>query len=256
MIRLPRSVLPVLDLRQGQVVHARAGQRACYQPLVSRWTTDASHPLRLTSALTSLSGCNEFYLADLDAIEGTGTHHEVVQQLISSGYQLWLDAGVTRLEEIDSWLSLGIHRIILASESILSLTILTQAIENGWSSQLVFSLDLFQGKARSLPGTWGTEDPLIILSTAHQLGISQFIILDTAAVGTSQGCPTLPLCQAFRRESPEASIITGGGVRSWQDIALLEQHGIDRILLSTLLHDARSPLPPHSMGDNLPPSLL
>ena len=63
------GILPVLDLKQGLVVHGVAGRRDEYQPIVSRLTNSA-RPLDVAKALREHFGFDQLYLADLDAIRG------------------------------------------------------------------------------------------------------------------------------------------------------------------------------------------
>lgn len=242
MIRLPPAVLPVIDLRQGQAVHARAGERSTYQPLQSKWIKNAHQPLLLCSSLRHALGCDEFYVADLDALTGTGHHRDLLQQMINHRFRLWLDVGINSGEEIEYWMKAGVHRLIVASESLSSLVVLQEGIAQGHAASLVFSLDLYQGQVRCLKEVFTSSQPMDVVAEVYEKGIRQFMLLDTADVGMSSGCATWPLCMAVRRQFPEAIIVTGGGVRSWAEVTTMQQAGIDRVLVSTLLHqvDPRS----------------
>ena len=62
-------IIPVIDLMKGEVVQAIRGDRANYRPVQSVLTRDAQ-PLSVARALQDATGCDEFYIADLDAIMG------------------------------------------------------------------------------------------------------------------------------------------------------------------------------------------
>lgn len=233
---IPGCVLPVLDLMDGKVVHAVAGQRSSYQPLVSRWTSCADDPIQLTTALKEQLRLTEFYVADLDALQGQGSQTELIEKLIAQGYRIWLDAGIQSIDEANAWLDRGVHRVIVAGESLPSVSLLEQLADAVDVTRLVYSLDLVAGQVRCRPGVFDSMTPLEIVTVAFGLGIRKFIILDTASVGISKGPATITLCQDIRDRYPDCELISGGGVRGIQDIELLQAAGVNRVLVSTWLH--------------------
>lgn len=234
MIRYPSSLLPVIDLKQGQAVHAIAGNRAAYQPLRSRWTDTSGEVVSLLQIMRSRLGMSEFYVADLDAIAGVGHHQPLIRKLVEAGFHLWLDAGVKSLADVDELVQLGVEQTILASETMQQDN-WHRLREHPSCNKLVFSLDLYQGKLRG--NLFDSDDPLDAIDRVKSWGIRRVIVLDTFSVGMSSGCPTHELCQRIKARHPELQLITGGGIRSLADIGQLEQAGIERILVSTWLHD-------------------
>lgn len=233
---LPPSVLPVIDLMRGQVVHARAGLRALYQPLVSPWCEQAHDPFRLIDALRRQFGLNEYYVADLDALEERGPQWDLIAHLIQKGCRLWLDAGIQSKGEAERWLAQGVERVIVAGESLPSFSHLQQMFNENYNDRLVYSLDLTKGKMRLRPGVFPGMEPLAVVNQVTALGCVSLIVLDTATVGVSNGPATLPLCRQIREQYPNCTLISGGGVRSKDDITEMEQFGVDRVLVSTWLH--------------------
>jgi phosphoribosylformimino-5-aminoimidazole carboxamide ribotide isomerase len=88
-----RTVLPVLDLMGGRVVHGVGGRRHEYRPIVSRWTT-SSDSLSVARALQDAFGFRRFYVAELDAITSGQVRCDSVRSLASAGFELIVDAGV------------------------------------------------------------------------------------------------------------------------------------------------------------------
>ncbi|MFT3879307.1 MAG: HisA/HisF-related TIM barrel protein [Gemmatales bacterium] len=230
------SVLPVLDLMQGQVVHAVAGRRSQYQPLTSKWCEHAHDPLKLTRALHQRFGFIDYYLADLDALEGKESQQLSMARLVEQGCQLWLDAGFQSVKTAQNYLAHGLKRLIVAGETLSSVSMLRQMTETIFADQLVFSLDLSRGKLRSSPGVFPSDEPLEVVDCVIETGFRQFIVLDTADVGVSQGPSTVALCRQIQQRHPGCTIISGGGVRNRADIQTLENAGVERVLVSTWLH--------------------
>ena len=86
-------ILPVLDLKGGQVVRGVAGRRKEYRPIVSRIVSSAE-PLAVARAFREQFGLRELYVADLDAIAGGPPDQATLVDLLDDGFQLWVDAGV------------------------------------------------------------------------------------------------------------------------------------------------------------------
>src|SRR5262245_28190667 len=107
-------VLPVMDLTGGEVVHARAGRRVAYQPLQSIWTEYAADPLKLAAAYQKRFGIAEWYVADLDALEGREPQKDVIHRLIAQGLHLWLDAGIRNVSQASACVKTGVQRVIVA----------------------------------------------------------------------------------------------------------------------------------------------
>ncbi len=229
-------LIPVLDILNRVVVRGVAGNRDQYQPLES-CLTNSVQPLDVARALRSRFGFHEVYVADLDAIMHGRAGHDLCRQLIADGFHLLVDAGVSDPEQAERVLGTGAERVIVGLESCPSPAVLRAIVEAVTADRVLFSLDLKSGiPLGSAP--WGS-DAARIASLAIDCGVGRLIVLDLAGVGAGAGVPTLPLCQQIRAAHGGAiEIITGGGVRDADDLKLLEQAGIDGVLVASVLHRA------------------
>ena len=82
-------VVPVIDLKGGTAVHAIRGERERYRPV--------GDALSLARTFRDALGLDELYVADLDAITGTGGNDAVIGALASEA-RVMLDAGVSKPE--------------------------------------------------------------------------------------------------------------------------------------------------------------
>jgi phosphoribosylformimino-5-aminoimidazole carboxamide ribotide isomerase len=226
------QLLPVLDLRQGVLVHARAGRREEYQPLRSCWTPDASNPLLFTEALRRQLGCRCFYLADLDALAGQHGQREAISALLAAGHRLWLDAGIRTLEQAQAWREQGLDKLILASESLPTVRLLRELAREVDPNWLVLSLDSFQGKFR---GPADVDEGQLV-AAAVSMGILHCLVLDISHVGAGAGPQSAERCRALQRSHPRLRIITGGGIRHGHDLDRLAEAGVEVALVATALH--------------------
>ena len=117
---------------------------------------------------------------------------------------------------------------------------------------MIFSLDLLGGEVRTAtprlsepcetgisPRPGHPDSRFQLVADVVAAGIRRLIVLDVAAVGLSQGCPTLDLCRELRRRYSDLEITSGGGVCTVADLEQLTVAGCDIALVTTALHDTR-----------------
>ncbi len=234
-------VIPVVDLMQGIVVRGVAGRRSRYGPVKSCFC-DSHQPAEVLRAFRARFGLSLFYVADLDGLEGAGVQWEILESLCQPDIGLWIDAGVAsvpaarRLADLLFAQSRS-SRIIVASESLLSLGDLTEVVAAIGPERVVFSLDLMRGAVRGQgDGVVGAE-PVALMRCVAAAGIRRAIVLDVAGVGMRRGVPTLELCRTLSSEFPEVALFSGGGVQSRADLLQLRDAGCAGALVATALHD-------------------
>jgi phosphoribosylformimino-5-aminoimidazole carboxamide ribotide isomerase len=244
MLVLPvLSVLPVVDLKGGIVVRGVAGERAAYQAIRSQIATDAS-PSAVADALVSKFGFRDVYVADLDAIAGQDPSWRDYENVADCGLRLIIDAGIDSASRASlmreyanrhAWLG----GVVIGLESIASPQQLRESADILGPDLAVFSVDLKHGKPVTTSERWCGALPESIVDEAIAAGIRRVIVLDLAAVGTGQGPVTGPLCRSIRDAHPFLEIISGGGVRSAEDVQAFISAGCNRVLVASALHDGR-----------------
>src|SRR5689334_6508362 len=137
----PFAIVPVLDLKGGQVVHARAGDRAHYQPIHTP-LAPGSEPAAVLDGLLSLAPFRRVYIADIDAIEARSDHRAVVTELAHRhpDVEFWLDGGFA---DADEALAACAERVapVLGSESLPDAAALEDAVRRLGRGNCVLSLD-------------------------------------------------------------------------------------------------------------------
>ncbi len=189
------------------------------------------------------AGFRETYVADLDAIGGAPPAWSIYRELIRSGLELWVDAGVATGEaarELAAFECDGRPLAIVAGLETLDGPGELAALGAlcGWQ-RLIFSLDLKQGAPLFTSTAWRGLDARQIATVALRAGVRRMIVLDLARVGMGTGAGTEPLCRDLRALSDELEIIGGGGVRSRADLSALAAAGCDGALVASALHDGR-----------------
>jgi phosphoribosylformimino-5-aminoimidazole carboxamide ribotide isomerase len=241
------EVIPVIDLMGGQVVHARLGDRAHYQPIRSRICNSAAiEPV--VHALLALFGFRCLYVADLDALQGRPRQLAAIDAVrrAAPGQRLWIDAAVRDRADLHQVAERGTP--VLASE-----TLSPSAAESLLAAcpQAVLSID-YHGIRFIGDPTW--------LQRCSQWP-ADVIAMNLAHVGSNLG-PDLKLIEALRRRAPRSRVYVGGGVRNATDLRRCREAGAAGALLASALHDGRmgradledvcgsSPRPPDSSKVN------
>lgn len=229
------DIIPVLDLMKGIVVHGVQGNRERYRPIESV-LTPGSAPLVVAQALQKETACSAFYIADLDAIQGTGHHDEVVRTLTDRlGVDLWVDAAITDPASATRIIDAGAARAIVGSETLPSLEALREIRDALLPGQLLVSVDVgVDGVLSRCPALRGLA-PQAALDVLLGEGLSQVILLTLDQVGTGRG-PDWSILEATRAAFPHLSLIAGGGVRTPEDIRRLAKLGVAGALVATSLH--------------------
>jgi phosphoribosylformimino-5-aminoimidazole carboxamide ribotide isomerase len=217
-------IIPVIDIYQGQVVHALRGQRDHYQPVRSG-LCQGSDPSTIVQAILDVYPFTTLYIADLDSIRGNAGNNHVVDQLQQQfpHLEFWLDAGIYKKEDFLDIYSASITQVI-GSETGAEPDSLLELI--GISPEPVLSLDfketIFSGDTRLLqrPDVWP----------------GKIVIMDLARVGSSDG-PDIELLNKTNALSTGKNIYMAGGVRNVSDLKLLKYTGVAGALIATALHN-------------------
>jgi phosphoribosylformimino-5-aminoimidazole carboxamide ribotide isomerase len=220
------EVIPVIDLKEGTVVHARMGQRALYRPIETPLAR-GSDPIDVVAGLMSIYPFATFYVADLDAIGGIGDNRVAVARVKGAFPQLtlWIDSGIADLGTAIDWLQQGLGLLVLGSETQSDAALAYHLCEN---RNVVLSLDFrgaeFQGPPALLSET-GAWPQRVITMTLDRVG--------------SHGGPDLGRLQAIKAIAAGRDIYAAGGVRDGKDLRTLAQAGIAGALIASSLHNGR-----------------
>jgi HisA/HisF family protein len=218
------AVIPVLDLKGGVAVHAVAGRRADYAPIASPFGS-ADDPASIARGLLAVTGSPALYIADLDAIEGTGNHFELVRGLSYAlpDTTLWVDAGFSDVADCAFWLPLG-TTLVVGSESLDAVDD-WRDIHTAFGESVVLSLDV---------GSDGERGPEPLFSDPA-LWPSRLVAIDLARVGTGEG-PDIGRLRGILDMAGGRAVFFGGGVRDAADLAAIKALDARGALIATALH--------------------
>ena len=210
-------VVGVIDLKAGEAVHAVRGERERYRPI--------GDPLSLARTF----GLEELYVADLDAIAGTGGNDAVIRALAREA-RLMVDAGVGEPERAQALLDLGVHRVVVGTETLTDADALDRL-----PPEAALSVDLRDGRTLSPDPRLAGLPALDAVTLLHRTRLREVIVLDLARVGSGAG-PDVATIAEIHAAFPDLELLAGGGVRDTGDLRALADAGAAGALVATALH--------------------
>lgn len=223
------EVIPVIDLKVGDVVHARRGDRDSYRPIRSDLCR-GSAPVDVVAGLLAVFPFRTLYVADLDEIQGRGSNARAIRAVRKAfpDLRLWVDNGLHQAMDCRAWLSQDLGDLVLGSEAQQDAAIFDALSADETRRRLVLSLDYKDGRFLGPPE----------LLRARRAWPDRIIAMTLSRVGSRDG-PDLELLQRWRDDAPDKKIFAAGGVRGGEDLLALADCGISGVLVATALHERR-----------------
>ena len=233
------TLIPVIDLLNGQVVRGVRGDRKAYRPIESALCA-SSDPVTVARILVDHCAARQLYVADLDALMGGQAQCDVLRELLVAldGIELWVDAGFVDADAasaLRAQLAPLSQRIVpvFASESLRSRAALVECRDRFGAAGAVLSLDRRDGQRLDPAGCWD----------AMVLWPQRVIVMTLERVGSGAG-PDLETMAQLHREAPATTLVGAGGVRSADDLARGREAGAGAWLVASALHDLQLPRRP------------
>ena len=217
-------ISPVIDLKDGQVVAARQGQRHLYQPLRTLLCPE-SGILAVIRGYLSVFPFKTFYIADLNAITNNGNNHDLIVQALETwpDLNLWIDSGLHPFVDHDATTHRRRTHNVLGTETGITPEQLAYYTRK---SDCILSLDYAQGQ---LLGDTGLLD-------RTELVPQRVIIMSLDHVGSHNG-PDLERLRSLRDQLPGKHLYAAGGVRNAADLRQLTANNIHGALIASALHN-------------------
>lgn len=221
-------IIPVIDLLNGLVVHAKQGQRHQYQPIQSVLTASAE-PLDIVKAFSYIYPFDTLYIADLNAIQrfpdAANQHRTIIATILDAFPELtiWLDAGIQQVSDAQRWQHPRIKPVI-GTENMRQLDDYL-AIQQALDNRFVLSLDFMPN---------GYQGPTQLMQDQH-IWPQTVITMTLKQVGTQSGVDMAILHQILK-QSHQQHIYAAGGVRDVQDLMQLRDMHVHGALVASALH--------------------
>jgi len=218
-----------MDLRGGIVVKGHKGERERYEPIErhSKICT-TSDPLNVVDTIKP----RRTYVADLDRILGWGNNSLIIRRL-GARTETTVNAGVKTRDDVREIEHIANTAIISTETASLDVIKATQSMNVGVSIVMSGSKVVSADSALA-------RDPLEVIEEMNLYNLKELLLLRLDLVGTKHG-----IDRDFIRKAIDASghrIIVAGGVKSSEDLDILEDLGAAGVILSTVIHEGIIPV--------------
>lgn len=215
------EIIPVIDIKDGQAVHAIKGERSAYRPLKTP-LCPSSRPVDVITRFTELGNFKKIYIADLNSIMRQGDNDELIRRLteLFPNLVFWIDNGFRQAPATSSPMSN--HVPVIGSESLDANQM--ESLEN-LNIPFVLSLDF------SSEGKLGPDR----LFMGDRYWPRCIVIMTLGKVGSETG-PDFQKLKYYRNRYPDKTFIAAGGIRGLEDLLELSELGIRSALVATALH--------------------
>ncbi len=167
-------IIPVIDIKDGKVVHAIRGEREKYRPLRTKLSKNAD-PVEFARNLPF----NRVYVADLDSILYKKPNKKILMDIIDMK-DIMLDLGIESFENYIKYKNIFNCDLIIASETLKNENDLELIVRE--NSDIIFSVDIKNWKVISnfLPDD--IRECYEYLK--ENFRIRRFLFINLSAVGT------------------------------------------------------------------------
>jgi len=213
------KLVPVIDLMHARVVTAKRGKRHAYAPSDTP-LCHSSRPQAVLTALLDLYPFDTLYIADLDAIRGTGSNLALIRSLSLDHPEVtfWVDNGLADLGPLCEF-----ARPVIGTESLTDHEALSHLLASLPSP--ILSLDYLDERFNGPPG----------LDRQGERWPDDVVVMTLSRVGAAGG-PDLARLRRFSERYPARRLYAAGGIRNLRDLEQLRSLGAAGALLSTALH--------------------
>jgi phosphoribosylformimino-5-aminoimidazole carboxamide ribotide isomerase len=224
------TVVPAVDLRDGEVVQLVQGERGTERrygdpvPAAQRWLDQ---------------GATALHLVDLDgAFEGERKNADAVERLVDTvpdAVDVQLGGGIRTVEDAIGLLDRGVDRVILGTAAVENPDIVAEISERRPDSVLV-SLDAKDGEVVVEGWTEGTGiEPAAAAERYADLGAAGILFTDVDVEGKLEGVRTEPVAELV--DAVSIPVIASGGVASIDDVLALGKAGAAAVVVGSALYE-------------------
>jgi len=228
-------IIPVIDILNSEVVHAKKGERDKYRPLNSK-IFNSTNPIKIIKTLKYKFKFNEIYIADLDSIIYKTPNFQLFDKILKiPDLNIMIDPGIVNFHDVSIFSKYRFNKLIIGLETINNFKTIRKSISLFGQNKFILSIDMYKGKIISKLEDLKNEDPIRIINKISNLGIENIILLDLFRVGQKVGgIPTLfsEILSIFK-----GNVFVGGGIKNQEDILYYREKKFSGVLVATALYD-------------------
>lgn len=225
------EIIPAIDLKGGKCVRLEQGD-------MGRDTVFSDDPVA-TAKKWEAAGATRLHVVDLDgAVGGSPSNGEIIECIVDAlTIPVQIGGGIRNMETIDTYIALGVDRVILGTAAQKNPELVIGACEI-YHNRIVVGIDAKEGKVAVRGWKEVTSESAMELAAEYEdYGVAAIVYTDIMRDGMMQG----PNIEATRELalSVDIPVIASGGVSSLDDIKTLlplEKDGVEGIITGRAIY--------------------
>lgn len=227
------TLYPAIDLKDGQAVRLLHGD-------FDKLTVYAPDPGRQAQEFAD-AGCSWIHVVDLDgAVAGESRNSDAVKAILKTGANVQLGGGIRTMEHIETWLSVGLSRVILGTVALKNPDLVKQAAK-AFPGQIAVGADAREGMIAAEGWLETSEVGAVdLVRRFEDCGVAAVIFTDISRDGALTGVNAEATADLASKVS--IPVIASGGVSQIDDIsacAALSHTGLEGVITGRALYDGR-----------------
>ncbi|MBI1819046.1 MAG: 1-(5-phosphoribosyl)-5-[(5-phosphoribosylamino)methylideneamino]imidazole-4-carboxamide isomerase [Nitrospirae bacterium] len=231
------KLFPAIDIKNGECVRLKQGkfdQKEVFsiepESIAKKWRE---------------AGAEMIHVVDLDgALSGKPVNREVIRKILKTvPTPIQVGGGIREFETIESYLSMGVSRVVLGTSIIKNIDLLKKAAK-AFPGQIVAGIDAKNGKIAISGWTDVTGESAVDYGRKiSALGIAALVYTDIEKDGMMEG-PNFR-CIEEMAGAMHVPLVVSGGVSSLKDIRrIMEMKNIEGIIIGKALYTGAISLEP------------
>ena len=226
-------IIPAIDLLDGKCVRLKQGVEGSAKIYSDR-------PVDMALQWQD-SGAQLLHVVNLDGAFGrSAVNADVIQDIVKSVHiPVQMGGGVRSLEDMASWLELGVARVILGTVALTNKEIVWAAIAQFGADSVVVGIDSRDDKVAIRGWEQQTQtDALHFALHMKSIGVRRIIHTDVSRDGENSG-PNLKSTAAMAEQTQLRIIASGGFSRleHFQELSQLKNPFIEGAIVGTALYE-------------------
>ncbi|MBN2357228.1 1-(5-phosphoribosyl)-5-[(5-phosphoribosylamino)methylideneamino]imidazole-4-carboxamide isomerase [candidate division KSB1 bacterium] len=228
-------IIPAIDLLDGCCVRLKQGDPG-------RKKIYSADPVAMAQHWQE-QGAAMLHLIDLDGAFGiAGKNNQVIEDVCRSvTIPVELGGGIRHFADAETWLNLGIHRIVVGTLIVEQPQTIQQMIEQFGSDRIVAGLDARKGNI-AIKGwkEFSSQSLITAAQQMQQMGVQRIIYTDIQTDGLLQG-PNYEAVRALAAQTDMKIIVSGGLAEKehFQKLRDLNLASIEGVIVGTALYENR-----------------
>ena len=225
-------IYPAIDLSEGKIVRLKQGnfsKKTIYNYNVKEQVNEFER-----------YGAEWIHVVDLDgALSGKNENKKIIEEILgATNCKIQLGGGVRSLKNIESWIDLGVSRVIIGTAAIKKKELVRDAVRF-FPKKISVGLDLLNEKV-AIKGWTETVDNKsadFYFKKFSDLGVESIIYTDISKDGLLSG-PNIKKINYFQ-DIIEVPLVASGGVSSLDDLLNLKKSSVNGVIVGKAIYDKK-----------------